>query len=144
LPRNVGKWMPDAELFRYYDDGVPLADIALLNERYTGWKPTKGTVQRRVIRRLGANPRNYSHAELMPQPFNPAHSNSAIHNMLESESKRRQGAELTADDRANLKTLRDLLFHREHAFVICYDYHLGFYFLIKQDKDKDIIRYHPL
>lgn len=134
-----GPWMSTAKLRALFNAGLTYDEIAEANERSTGWRPTRSGVARKY-ERLGYPPRHASHTDLIPWRISPEHNKSRIRYMLQAESRKRQGAELSESDRVLVGLLQDLLFGRGRFLVVGYDPKIGFYLTDRSDDDEDIIR----
>jgi hypothetical protein len=60
--------------------------------------------------------------------------------MLQAESRKRQGRELSDSDKVLVSLLHDLLFGRGRFLVVGYDPVIGFYLSDRTDDDADIVR----
>ena|ERR1039458_1005581 len=134
-----GPWVSTAKLRALFSAGLTYEEIAEANERATGWRPTRSGVARK-FERLGFPPRNASHVELIPWKIMPAHNKDRLRYMLQAESRKRQGRELSDSDKVLVSLLHDLLFGRGRFLVVGYDPVIGFYLSDRTDDDADIVR----
>ena len=134
-----GPWMSTAKLRALFNAGLTYDEIAEANERSEGWRPTRAGVARK-FERLGFPPRNSSHSDLIPWKIAPAHNHDRFRYMLQAESRKRQGGELSESDRVLVSMLHDLLFGRGRFLVVGYDRKIGFYLTDRTDADDDIVR----
>jgi hypothetical protein len=137
-----GPWMPTAKLRALFNAGLTYDEIADANERSEGWRPTRAGVAKK-FERLDFPPRNTSHIDLIPWRIAPEHNKDRIRYMLQAESRKRKGMELSESDRILVSLLHDLLFGRGRFLVVGYDRSLGFYLTDRKDDDQDIIRLPP-
>lgn len=137
-----GPWLTTAKLRALFSAGLTYEEIAEANERATGWKPTRSGVAKK-FERLGFPPRNASHVDLIPWTVRPEHNSSRYRHMLQAESRKRAGMDLTASDRDLVSMLYDLLFGRGSLLVVGYRPDLGFYLTDRTDEDEDIVRVPP-
>lgn len=133
------RWLPASELRALYRVGMSYDAIAEVNERSTGWKPSRSGVMRK-LRRIGVERRLASHRDLIPWRIAPEHEHQRLHYMLMAESRRRQGRRLSRSDRTLVSLLKDLLSGRGVPLVVNYDRRFGFFLIESQDFDLDIIR----
>lgn len=131
--------MSTAKLRALFNAGLTYDEIAEVNERSEGWRPTRSGVVRK-FERLGFPPRNASHSSLIPWRIAQEHNHARIYYMLQAESRKRQGLELSETDRVLVSMLHDLLFGRGRFLVVGYDRNIGFYLADRTDDDDDIIR----
>jgi hypothetical protein len=133
-------WMSTAKLRALFELGWTYDEIAEANERETSWRPDRSTVA--VKREALGFPARYSrHTELLPWNVLPEHNDHRFRRMLQAESRRRQGGELSYEDRSFVGVLTNLLFGRgEIPLVVGYDQRIGWYLADRTDGDEDIIR----
>lgn len=132
--------MSTAKLRALYNAERTYDEIAEANERATGWRPTRSGVARK-LEKLDFPPRKYSHVDLVPwRPLRPEHKDDRIRHMLQAESRRRQGAELSESDLVLVSLLDNLLFGRGRLMVVGYHPDVGFYLTDRTDEDDDVIR----
>ena len=113
-----GPWMTTAKLRALFQAGLTYDEIAEANERSENWRPTRAGVARK-FERLGFPPRHASHTDLIPWRINPDHNKDRLRYMLQAESRKRQGVELSDSDRVLVSLLHDLLFGNcEHVLCI--------------------------
>jgi hypothetical protein len=134
-----GRWMSTAKLRALFRAGVEYDDIALINERSEGWKPSRAAVTRKRAA-MGEPGRRVNHTELVPWRINPEHNQDRIRYMLQAESRRRAGVKLSQSDKTLVKLLNDLLYGRGNFMVVGYSTDIGFYLTNKKEDDNDIIR----
>lgn len=132
-------WMSTAKLRGYARAGLKLEEIAERNEKETGWRPDKSTVSKK-LRDIGEDARHASRSDLTPWKIRPEHVNSRFRVMLQAESRRRTGAELSDTDRKAINLLEDLIMGRGTPLVVGYHPEIGFYLTDRNDSDQDIIR----
>lgn len=135
-------WLPAPRLRSLAEAGRTYDEIATLNESETGWRPTRGTVSRK-LERLGVKPRNLTHTDLVPWAIQPDHQDARLRYMLRAESRARAGHKLSDTDRKARDLLTDLLAGRGTPLVVGYHPEVGFYLTEKLASDKDIIRVSP-
>lgn len=131
--------MSTAKLRALFHAGLTYDEIAERNEVMTGWRPTRGGVLRK-FERLGFPKRHTSHTDLIPWTVRPEHNSARLRRMLQAESRKRQGIELTDIERTQVSLLHDLLFGRGKLLVVGYHPDVGFYLTDRTDEDSDIIR----
>jgi len=132
-------WIPAPRLRSLAQAGQTYDEIATLNERATGWRPTRATVSRKLAR-LGVAPRNLTHSDLAPWQVRPEHRTARLRWMLRAESRARAGRPLSETDIGARDLLRDLLTGRGVPLVVGYHPYVGFYLTERQTSDVDIIR----
>ena len=135
-------WLPAPRLRSLAEAGKTYDEIATLNERETGWRPTRGTVSRK-LERLGVAPRNLTHTNLIPWDVRPVHKSARLRYMLRAESRARLGHALSDTDCKARDLLTDLLAGRGTPLVVGYHPEVGFYLTEKLASDADIIRVMP-
>lgn len=131
--------MATAKLRALFSAGLTYDEIAEANERSEGWKPTRSGVAKK-LERMGFPPRHLSHIDLVPWDVRPEHNQERLRYMLQAESRKRQGAELSEPDLVLVSMLHDLLFGRGKLLVVGYHPDIGFYLADRSDEDADIIR----
>lgn len=133
--------MSTAKLRALFSAGLTYDEIAERNERVTGWRPTRAGVARK-FERLGFPPRHASHHDLLPWRIAPEHAKDRLRYMLQAESRKRQGMELSESDKTLVSLLFDLLFGQRGGkmLVVGYDRKIGFYLTERTDEDEDIVR----
>lgn len=131
--------MSTAKLRAYARSGRTLDEIATLNEQETGWRPTRSTVSKKLLT-MGEEPRHVARRDLVPWAIRPEHSTSRFRLMLQAESRRRAGAQLSNTDRKYVDLLDDLLMGRGTPLVVAYHHEIGFYLTDRTEDDRDIIR----
>lgn len=132
-------WMSTGKLRAYARAGRTLDEIAELNERDTGWRPSRSTVSKKLYA-LGEEPRHVSRRDLIPWNIRPEHVNSRFRLMLQAESRRRAGYELSNTDSKYVDQLDELLMGRGTPLVIGYSEKIGFFLTDRKETDRDIIR----
>src|SRR5215813_5076743 len=138
-----GRWISDAKLRALFEAGVQYDDIAVINERETGWRPSRSGVMRKLERIVDPERlplRRHSSKDLIPWAIRPEHNQSRFRYMLQSESRRRAGIELSETDRKWLRLLEKLTSGRRTPMVVAYDQTKGFYLVDRTEDDTDIIR----
>lgn len=131
--------MSTSKLRAYARAGRTLDEIADLNEKDTGWRPSRSTVSKKLTA-IGEEPRHVSRRDLLPWDIRPEHSGSRFRMMLQAESRRRSGVQLSRTDAKYVDQLDDLLMGRGTPLVVCYDPVIGFYLSDRTEDDQDIIR----
>jgi hypothetical protein len=134
-----GRWMTETKLRALFARGLTYDEVAAVNERSEGWKPSRSAVKRKY-EAMGMPPRRASHRDLLPWKIKPEHNQSRLRYMLQAESRARAGAELSDKDRILVGLLHDMLSGRGSLLVVGYDESLGFYLADRDDDDEDIIR----
>jgi hypothetical protein len=134
-----GRWMSTSKLRALYRAGVSYDDIAVINERSEGWKPSRTAVMRKRDA-LGEPARRVLHGDLLPWRIRPEHNQDRIRYMLQAESRRRAGVKQSRSDRVLTQLLNDLIYGRGRFMVVGYSTELGFYLAERKDSDTDIIR----
>lgn len=137
--RAGGRWMTSQKLRALFESGLTYDEIADVNERSEGWKPSRAAVKRKY-EALGMPPRRASHRDLLPWRIAPEHNDSIFRYMLQAESRSRQHKELSVTDRKLTSRLHELLFGRGKLMVVDYHPDLGFVLREREDEDEDIIR----
>src|SRR5262245_30468887 len=101
------RWLGDAAIRDMALKGASLEEIALANQQYSGWKPTRGTVSKKLSE-LGLPPRYGTRRDLIPKEWHvrPEHMSHRYRFWLSAESKRRAGEQLRPTDNRAL----DLMF----------------------------------
>lgn len=134
------RWMSEAKFRAAYQSGLTYAEIALVNERSEGWRPSEVAVWRKR-EALHLPPRKGVRSDLLPwAPLRPEHATSRFRYMLEAESRKRSGQPQSSKDKILTDLLHELLFGRGAFMVVGYHAELGFYLTERQDFDTDIIR----
>lgn len=133
--------MTSAKIRALFNAGLTYDEIAEINERSEGWKPSRSGVKLKLDS-LGMS-RRMSHRDLIPWKIAPEHNNSELRHMLQAESRSRQGADLSDTDRKLTSRLHELLFGRGKLMVVGYHPEAGFYLAERTDDDEDIIRQPP-
>ena len=131
--------MATAKLRALFSAGLTYDEIAEANERSTGWRPTRSGVAKK-FERLDFPPRHLSHVDLLPWDVRPEHNQARLRYMLQAESRKRQGVELSEPDLVLVSMLHDLLFGRGKLLVVGYHPEVGFFLVDREDDDADIIR----
>ena len=134
------RWMSDKRLRAAFDAGLTYAQIARVNERSEGWRPSEVAVWRKR-EALGLPRRRGSRRDLLPWAIRAEHHNDRLRHMLHAESRRREGIPLSDKEKILTALLRELLFGRGAFMVVGYHPELGFYLVERKDSDIDIIRY---
>jgi hypothetical protein len=137
--RAGGKWMTSAKLRALFASGLTYDEIAEVNERSEGWKPSRAAVLRKY-EAMGMPPRRASHRDLLPWKLRPEHADSVVRHMLQAESRARQHKPLSETDRKLVARLHELLFGRGTLMVVTYHPEVGFAFVMREDSDEDIVR----
>ena len=136
MPR---RWMADAKMRALFNAGLTYDEIAEINERSEGWRPSRSGVLRKY-ERMGMPPRRQNHSDLIPWVLAPEHSDDRFRHMLQAESRARAGGEISVTDRKLTSMLHDLLFGRGKLMVVGYHQDVGFYLAERDEQDGDIIR----
>lgn len=131
--------MTSAKLRALFSSGLTYDEIAVINERSEGWKPSRAAVMRKY-EALGMPPRRASHRDLIPWRISAEHSDSVVRHMLQAESRSRQHKPLSDTDRKLVQRLHELLFGRGTLMVVTYHPEIGFAFVLREDSDEDIVR----
>jgi hypothetical protein len=131
--------MPTSKLRALFNAGLTYDEIALINERSEGWRPSRDGVKKKR-ERMGLPARRPSHRDLLPWTIAPEHNSNRLRHMLQAESRKRAGLSLSSKDKILVNLLHDLLFGRGSLLVVGYDRHIGFYLIGREDSDTDIIR----
>lgn len=134
-----GRWMQASKLRALFTAGLTYDEIAEINERSEGWKPSRSAVLRKY-RDMGMPPRRATHHDLIPWRVSAEHSNALVRHMLEAESRSRQHRALSETDRKLVRRLHEILFGRGTLMVVDYHPEVGFSFVMREDGDEDIIR----
>ena len=137
--RRGGRWMTTAKLRALFNSGLTYDEIASINERSEGWKPSRAAVMRKR-EAMGVTGRRASHQGLIPWKIAPEHNSSEYRHMLQAESRARQGGELSDTDRKLTALLHERLFGRGSLMVVGYHPDIGFYLTDRIDTDEDIVR----
>lgn len=146
--RRVVDWMPERDLLAAANRGLTYDEIADLNYRKTGDRPTRFAIQK-YLKRLGAEPRQVRTGELMPwKPIELKHYQSPVRYMLNALAVwREKGEEGSSHD--TFKKVRELLeildgsADREYPrmrLVVDYDPENGWCFRPREDTDEDVVR----
>lgn len=136
MPR---RWMATAKLRALFNAGLTYDEIAEINERSEGWRPSRSGVMR-MYERMGMPPRRNSNKGLVPWTIQPEHNQDRLRYMLQAESRSRLGGEISDTDRKLVSMLHDLLFGRGKLMVVGYHPKVGFYLTERTEDDRDIIR----
>jgi hypothetical protein len=131
--------MSTSRLRAYSRSGRTLDEIAELNEKETGWRPSRSTVSKKLAA-LGEEPRHVTRRDLVPWNVKPEHANSRFRLMLQAESRRRSGQRLSKTDSKYVDLLDALLIGRGTPLVVGYSPAIGFYLTDRSETDQDIIR----
>jgi hypothetical protein len=131
--------MTTAKLRALFASGLTYDEVAEINERSEGWRPSRAAVLRKY-EAMGMPPRRASHKDLLPWKLRPEHSDSVVRHMLQAESRARQRKPLTDTDRKLTARLHELLFGRGTLMVVTYHPEVGFALVLREDSDDDIIR----
>lgn len=137
--RSGGRWMTATKLRALFADGLTYDEIADVNERSEGWKPSRAAVKRKY-EAMGMPPRRHSSSDLLPWKLKPEHSQSMFRYMLQAESRARQHKSVSETDRKLISRLHEMLFGRGKLMVVNYHPDLGFFLQEREDWDEDIIR----
>lgn len=121
------------------DAGLDLAEIAAANERIHGWRPSTSAVSRK-LRDLDIAPRRMTQHDLVPWSIRPEHRKQRLRYMLQAESRRAAGREISDNDRRLISLLHDLLFGRGTFLVVTYHPAVGFCLIDWQAGDNIIRR----
>lgn len=141
MPTSRSRWLADAAIRDMALKGASLEEIALANETYSGWKPTRGTISKKLSD-LGLPPRYGTRKDLLPREWHvrPEDMAHRYRFWLSAESKRRAGDRLTAADQRALDLMFNVLTGRGVDLVIGYHQEIGWYLTDRTDEDNDIIR----
>lgn len=131
--------MTSAKLRALFSAGLTYDEIAEVNERSEGWKPSRSAVLRKY-QDLGMPPRRASHQDLLPWRIALEHESSLVRHMLEAESRSRQHRALSPTDKKLVARLHETLFGRGTLMVVDYHPETGFSFALREDSDTDIVR----
>jgi hypothetical protein len=131
--------MSEAKMRGLFNSGLTYDEIAEINERSEGWRPSRSGVKRKYDR-MGMPPRRHSNKNLIPWTIQTAHHNDRFRHMLQAESRARDGLEISETDRKLTSMLHDLLFGRGKLMVVGYHPDVGFYLAERGERDADIIR----
>ena len=131
--------MTSAKLRALFSAGLTYDEIAEVNERSEGWKPSRSAVLRKY-QDMGMPPRRASSHDLIPWRVTQEHSDSLVRHMLSAESRSRQHKALSPTDRKLVARLHETLFGRGMLMVVDYHPEAGFSFVLRDDSDGDIIR----
>lgn len=134
-----GRWMTSAKLRALFNAGLTYDEIAVINERSEGWRPSRAAVKRKY-EALGMPARRASHRDLLPWTIRPEHNSQELRHMLQAESRARQGKKLSDTDRKLTALLHERLFGRGKLQVVGYHPEVGFFATDRLDTDEDIIR----
>lgn len=134
-----GRWMTSAKMRALFNAGLTYDEIAVINERSEGWRPSRAAVKRKY-EALGMPPRRASHRDLLPWTVRPEHNSSLFRHMLQAEARARKGSKLSESDRKLVARLHELLFGRGKLMVVGYHPDVGFYTTERRDDDEDVIR----
>src|SRR5215831_9148708 len=109
--RTGGRWPVKTKLRALYDAGMTYDEIAqFVYQTEKGWDgpPSRSGVRWKLINELGFPSRRMSHRDLLPwKKIRPEHNDSELRHMLQAESRKRQGGELSATDRKLVSQLHD-------------------------------------
>lgn len=136
-----GRWMTSAKLRALFTADLTYDEIADINLRQEGWRPTKSAVLRKR-EALGLPGRGKPHADLIPWQVKPQHTPDRFRYMLQAESRRRMGIKQNSKEKILTKLLHDYLFPEHGGFlVVSYHPEVGFHLINRDDEiDDDIIR----
>lgn len=134
-----GRWMTKQKFRALVNAGLTYDEIAEVNERAEGWRPSRSSVKYHLDT-LGLAPRHASHRDLIPWKVRPEHNTSLLRHMLQAEGRARQGGELSETDRKLVGRLHEMLFGRGKLMVVGYHRDVGFYLIERTDADEDIVR----
>lgn len=137
--RSGGRWMTASKLRALFMDGLTYDEIAEVNERSEGWKPSRAAVKRKY-EAMGMPPRRHSSSDLLPWKIQPEHNQSMFRYMLQAESRARQRKAVSDTDRKLLARLHEMLYGRGKLMVVNYHPTVGFFLQEREDFDDDIIR----
>lgn len=143
--RKGGRWPTATKLRALYNAGLTYDEIAqIVYNTEKGWdQPPSRSGVKRKLDALGFEPRNLSHADIMPWrgKIKPEHQSSELRHMLEAESRRRQGKAQSEADRSLIGRLHSLLFPPGmKPMVVSYHPEVGFFLVLREEYDRDIIR----
>lgn len=131
--------MTATKLRGLFSAGLSYEEIAEINERSEGWKPSRSAVKRKY-EAMGMPPRRASHRDLLPWRVAPEHNSSVVRHMLQAESRSRGHHALSETDRKLVERLHEILFGRGSLMVVTYHPEVGFAFVMREDDDEDVIR----
>lgn len=137
--RAGGRWMAAARLRALFSAGLTYDEVAVVNERSEGWRPSRAAVQHKY-QEMGMPPRRPSNRDLIPWHIAPEHADSLVRKMLGAESRARSHRALSDADRKLTARLHEILFGRGTLMVVDYSPETGFAFVMREDSDEDIIR----
>ena len=137
--RAPARWMTETKLRALFNAGLTYDEIAQVNERSEGWRPSRSAVKRKYDA-MGEPARRSTHLDLLPWKVKPEHQSDLLRHMLGAESRARQHVDLSETDRKLVNRLNELLFGRGKLMVVGYHAEIGFYLVERQDWDEDIIR----
>lgn len=145
--RRVVDWMPERDLLRAAHQGLTLDEIAELNYKKTGDRPTRSGISK-MLKRLGAEPRQTFSGDLMPwKPIDMKHYQSPVRYMLHALSQwREKGEDSTPDTRRKVRELMEILDgsgetgYQRLRLVVDYDREKGWCFRPREETDEDVVR----
>lgn len=137
--RAGGRWMPESKLRALFASGLTYDEVAEVNERAEGWKPSRAAVKRKY-EAMGMPPRRVSSRDLIPWKIQPEHNSSIFRHMLQAEARSRQHKALSNTDRKLLDRLHEMLFGRGKLMVVNYHPDVGFFLQEREDYDEDVVR----
>jgi hypothetical protein len=137
--RTGGKWMTSTKFRALWNAGLTLDELAEANDRSENWKPTRSAVRKHADA-LELGRRRASHKELLPWKVQAEHNDDLLRHMLQAESRKRHGKELSETDLSLVSRLHELLFGRGKLMVVSYHPEVGFGLVMREDWDDDIIR----
>lgn len=136
---KASPWMTTTKLRALFNAGLTFDEIAEINERSEGWRPSRSAVSKKY-KEMGMPSRRASHKNLIPWKIKPEHNNDELRHMLQAEGRARQGKTLSEADQSLTSRLHNLLFGRGQLMVVNYHPEVGFGLVIRQEYDEDIIR----
>lgn len=140
MPR---RWMADAKLRALFNSDLTYDEIAEVNERAEGWRPSRAAVMHKLEKVINPETlplRRTPSRNLIPWKISAEHNQDRLRYMLQAEARRRAGKTLTSSDQNLTSMLHDLLFGRGKLMVVGYHPEVGFYLTERTDGDTDIIR----
>lgn len=138
--RAPARWMTETKLRALFNAGLTYDEVAQINERSEGWKPSRAAVKnKREAMGLPAR-RRASDRDLMPWRVLPQHNSDLLRHMLGAESRARSSTKLSDTDRRLTARLHELLFGRGKLMVVGYHPEVGFYLAEREEWDEDIVR----
>lgn len=137
MPR-VTVTIPTAWMRNAARSGRSYDEISDMIERNFGIQRSRSWVSKE-LKKLGES-RHFPRKDLIPWDVKPEHKKSNIYLMLQAESRRRSGNQLSKTDVKYVSQLDELMLARGISLIISYCPIIGFYLQPRQESDQDIIR----